>query len=91
MKTNNETLALDALKKMCFCKQHICKRCGNVNKLIKRCENEIIRDNLFKKLAKQERLLHPTINKNTICSCQTSTHSVPLKGSSCHICGRELL
>jgi hypothetical protein len=30
-------------------------------------------------------------NQSTICTCQSSTHLEPLKGTPCQLCGRELL
>lgn len=37
----------EALQKMCFCKRHICKRCGFVA-LVDRCRNECIRQQALK-------------------------------------------
>jgi hypothetical protein len=38
----------EALRNMCFCKRHICKKCGFVEEMSDRCENEQIRDKVFK-------------------------------------------
>lgn len=41
----------NALVNMCFCKRHLCERCGHVKELPQRCVNEQIRDEVFHKQA----------------------------------------
>ncbi|MFA6917034.1 MAG: hypothetical protein WC222_11600 [Parachlamydiales bacterium] len=41
---------INTLAIMCFCKSKTCNRCGFTEPMKKRCENEIIRTELFKKL-----------------------------------------
>lgn len=51
LKAENERLR-EALLNMCFCKRHLCEQCGYVKEMPERCVNEIIRDEVFRKLSK---------------------------------------
>ena len=45
-------MMFDEMCNMCFCKRHLCNRCGYIEEIPDRCKNEQIRDKIFRKLSK---------------------------------------